>query len=40
MCEKMTVDIVARTPDEFAAYLQSETRKRSAVVKSAGVTPE
>ena len=38
--EKMAVDIVARTPDEFAAYLQLEIRKGSAVVKSAGVTPE
>ena len=38
--EKMAVDIVARTPDEFAAYLQLEIRKGSAVVKSAGVKPE
>ncbi len=38
--EKMGVDIVASTPDEFASYLQSEIRKWSAVVKTAGVTVE
>lgn len=38
--EKMGVDIVASTPDDFASYLQSEIRKWSAVIKAAGVTVE
>lgn len=38
--EKMGVDIVASTPEEFATYLQSEIRKWSAVIKAAGVTVE
>lgn len=38
--EKMGVEIVGSTPNEFAAYLQTEIRKWSAVIKTAGVTLE
>jgi tripartite-type tricarboxylate transporter receptor subunit TctC len=38
--EKMGVDIIASTPDEFTTYLKAEIGKWSAVVKTAGVTVE
>jgi tripartite-type tricarboxylate transporter receptor subunit TctC len=38
--EKMGVEIVSGTPEQFANYLQSEVVKWTAVVKAAGVTAE
>lgn len=38
--EKMGVEVVGNTPEEFAAYLQVEIGKWSAVIKAAGVTVE
>ena len=35
--EKMGVEVVGSTPEEFAAYLQAEIGKWSAVIKAAGV---
>ena len=34
------VDPVGSTPDEFAAYVKSETGKWAKVLKTAGVEPE
>jgi tripartite-type tricarboxylate transporter receptor subunit TctC len=38
--EKMGVEIVSGTPEQFAGYLQSEIVKWTAVIKAAGVTAE
>jgi tripartite-type tricarboxylate transporter receptor subunit TctC len=35
-----SIDAVGNTPDEFAAFIKSETVKWAAVVKHAGITPE
>jgi tripartite-type tricarboxylate transporter receptor subunit TctC len=33
-------DVVASTPDEFAAYIKSETERWAKVIKSAGIRAE
>jgi tripartite-type tricarboxylate transporter receptor subunit TctC len=38
--EKMGVEIVSSTPEQFAGYLQAEIVKWGAVIKAAGVTAE
>ena len=38
--EKMGVEIVSGTPEQFAGYLHSETVKWTAVIKAAGVSAE
>ena len=38
--DKMGVEIVSGTPDQFASYLQSEIGKWTAVIKAAGVSAE
>ncbi len=35
-----SIEVVGNTPDEFAAFIKSETGKWAAVVKNAGITPE
>ncbi|WP_406624571.1 Bug family tripartite tricarboxylate transporter substrate binding protein [Acidovorax sp. SDU_ACID1] len=37
---KLGADVVAGTSEEFGSYLQSEVTKWSAVIKTAGITPE
>ena len=34
------MEIVASTPDEFSAYIKSETDKWSRVIKAAGIKPQ
>jgi len=35
-----SIEVVGNTPDEFAAFIKSETVKWAAVVKNAGIAPE
>lgn len=35
-----SIEVIGNTPDEFAAFIKSETVKWAAVVKNAGITPE
>ena len=34
------MEIIASTPDEFSAYIKSETDKWSRVIKAAGIKPQ
>ena len=34
------MEVVASTPEEFAAYIKSETEKWTKVIKSAGIKPQ
>jgi tripartite-type tricarboxylate transporter receptor subunit TctC len=34
------MEIIASTPDEFSAYIKSETDKWSSVIKAAGIKPQ
>ena len=34
------MEIIASTPDEFSAYIKSETDKWSRVIKTAGIKPQ
>jgi tripartite-type tricarboxylate transporter receptor subunit TctC len=34
------MEIIASTPDEFSAYIKSETDKWSGVIKAAGIKPQ
>jgi tripartite-type tricarboxylate transporter receptor subunit TctC len=38
--EAATIDVVANTPEEFAAYIKSETTKWAQVVKASGAKVE
>jgi tripartite-type tricarboxylate transporter receptor subunit TctC len=38
--EAQGVETITDTPDEFSAYLKSETAKWTGVVRAAGITPQ